>query len=141
MPESFHVRILTPMREVADIDAVYLNATATDGKLGVMARHAPLLTRLDIGTMVITEPGGVRRHFATVGGVLRVTERGVFVLVEAAEEADEIDIERARNALERARRRLRERRSDPSIDVSRAELALARAINRLRVAGASTPRA
>ncbi|MEA3400194.1 MAG: ATP synthase F1 subunit epsilon [Armatimonadota bacterium] len=133
MPEAFNVRILTPMGEVADATAVYVRARATDGLVGVMARHAPMLTRLGIGPIVITEPGGDRRHFATVGGVLWVRRDGVVALVEAAEEAAEIDVERARRALERAQTRLREaRRGD--IDVARAELALSRARNRLRVA-------
>ena len=56
------------------------------------------------------------------------------VLADAAEEADGIDVERARSALERARERLRRPGAAPDVDSLRAELALARALNRLEVA-------
>lgn len=132
MPDSFPVRILTPLGEAARANAIYLRAPATDGLLGVMAGHAPMVAALTVGAVRLTEPGGAERWFAATSGVLRVTRREVLLLVEAAEEADAIDVERARLALERAQHRLRGRTT--GIDVSRAELALARALNRLRVA-------
>lgn len=132
MPDSFPVRILTPMGEVARMSAIYLRAPASDGLLGVMAAHAPMVALLAVGPVRVTEPGGAERWFAATGGVLRVTRRETLLLVEAAEEAAAIDVERARLALERAQHRLRGRPA--GVDMSRAELALARALNRLRVA-------
>lgn len=132
MPESFPVRILTPMGEVARTRAVYLRVPARDGLLGVMAAHAPMVALLAVGPVRVTEPGGAERWFAATGGVLRVTPSETLLLVEAAEEAAAIDVERARLALERAQHRLRGRPA--GVDISRAELALARALNRLRVA-------
>lgn len=132
MPKSFPVRILTPLGEVARMAATYLRVPTADGLLGIMAGHAPLVAQIAIGPVRLTEPEGNNRWFATTTGVLRVTREEALLLVEAAEEAAAIDVERARRALERAQYRLRRR--PPETDISRAELALARALNRLRVA-------
>lgn len=132
MASEFTLRVLTPMGEVLTTQARALRVTAWDGQTGVLARHAPMLTKLEIGVAVVTEAGGQKRWLATVGGVMRVKREEVLVLVTAAEEAAEIDVERAQKALERARQRLAARRGE--VDISRAELALARAANRLRVA-------
>lgn len=129
---TFAVRILTPMGEVLATEAVYVRAPAREGLLGVMAGHAPMVARLEIGDVVVTEPSGARRHVATVEGVLQVEDDEVLMLAEAAEEAEEIDVERARRALRRAHERL-ERPDSEDIDLMRAELALSRARNRLRV--------
>ncbi len=138
MPRSFPVRVLTPMGQVLATRATGLRVSAADGFVGVMAHHAPMVTELAIGSLVVTESEGERRHFAIVGGVMRVKRDEVLLLVEAAEEAEEIDVERARRALERARERLVH--GDPAVsDISRAELALARARNRLRVAERGRP--
>lgn len=120
------------MGEALNARAVALRAEAWEGQLGVLAMHAPMLATLRIGAAVVTQPGGEKRWLATAGGVLHVKESEVVMLVEAAEEAEEIDIERAQRALERAEHRLAGR--DGETDISRAELALARAANRLRVA-------
>ena len=108
MAGTFALRVLTPMGEVLSTRAKSLQISAYDGLVGVLARHAPMVTELDLG------------------------RAEVVVLTEAAEEAAEIDIERAQHALERARQRLSAR--ERGVDVSRAELAFARALNRLRVA-------
>ncbi len=138
MPAALGVRILTPMGEVLDTRAMYLRVTAWNGLLGVMAGHAPMVAQLTIGALRLTGSGGDVRHFATTGGVLRVTRTSALVLVDAAEEADEIDVERAREALARAQHRLAEATA-VSVDVARAELALARALNRLQVADQARP--
>jgi len=138
MPAALGVRILTPMGEVLDARAMYLRVTAWNGLLGVMAGHAPMVAQLTIGALRLTGSGGDVRYFATTGGVLRVTRRGALVLVDAAEEADEIDVERAHRALARARHRLAEATAEP-VDVARAELALTRADNRLWVAEQARP--
>lgn len=132
MPKSFPVRILTPLGEVARVAATYLRVPAADGLLGVMAGHAPMVAQIAIGPVRVTEPEGNNRWFATTTGVLRVTREEALLLVEAAEEAATIDVERARRALERAQYRLRHQ--PPGADIRRAELALARALNRLQVA-------
>jgi F-type H+-transporting ATPase subunit epsilon len=129
---EFKLRVLTPMGETLSTDVVSLRVNAWDGQLGVLAGHAPMVARLRIGAVVITEPDGEKRWVATVGGLLRVKQDEVVLMVEAAEEAEEIDVERAERALERAQHRLETRQEET--DLTRAELALARATNRLKVA-------
>ncbi|NLO07895.1 MAG: ATP synthase F1 subunit epsilon [candidate division WS1 bacterium] len=132
MAGTFALRVLTPMGEVLSTRAKSLQISAYDGLVGVLARHAPMVTELDLGRAEVVEEDGDRRFIAIVGGVMHVRPDEVVVLTEAAEEAAEIDIERAQHALERARQRLSAR--ERGVDVSRAELAFARALNRLRVA-------
>jgi F-type H+-transporting ATPase subunit epsilon len=129
---EFKLRVLTPMGETLSTDVISLRVNAWDGQLGVLAEHAPMVARLRIGAAVITEPDGEKRWVATVGGLLRVKQDEVVLMVEAAEEAEEIDVERAERALERAQHRLDTRQEET--DITRAELALARATNRLKVA-------
>ncbi|MBD3292381.1 MAG: ATP synthase F1 subunit epsilon [Armatimonadia bacterium] len=130
--DDFSLRILTPMGEALEARAIALRVSAWDGQLGVLAHHAPMVAQLAIGPAVVTEPDGEKRWFAAANGVLRVTGDEVLLLVQAAEEAEEIDVERAQEALERAEHRLATR--EDATDISRAELALARAANRLKVA-------
>jgi len=133
MPDGFRVRMLTPMGEVLDATVSYVRAPASDGLFGIMAGHAPMVADLAVGATRVTDTDDATRYFATTNGVVRVTDDEVLVLVEAAEEADQIDIDRAHRAFERAQHRLAST-SDAGVDISRAELALARALNRLRVA-------
>jgi F-type H+-transporting ATPase subunit epsilon len=129
---DFRLRVITPMGEVLDTRAVAIRVPAWDGQLGVLAHHAAMIARLRIGSVVVTEPGGEKRWLATVQGMIRVNEDDVVLLVNAAEEAEDIDVERAERALERAEHRLAARGDET--DLSRAELALARATTRLKVA-------
>lgn len=129
---EFRLRVLTPMGEVLDTHVTALRVTAWDGQLGIMARHAPMVARLRIGSAVVTLPEGERRWLATIEGILRVKSDEVVMLVDAAEEAEKIDVARAQRALERAEQRVAAR--EDQVDVARAELAMARAAARLQVA-------
>lgn len=134
MARSLPLRIATPEQLLLEEQVIGLRAPAVEGQLGVLAGHAPMIAELTIGELVVRPQSGQVRHFATTGGLLRVERDGVTVLADAAEEAEEIDVERARAALERAQQRLRRRQARPAMDALRAELALARALNRLRIA-------
>jgi F-type H+-transporting ATPase subunit epsilon len=123
MARTFKLQIATPERVVAEEEVVALVAPAFDGYLGVMARHAPMVAELDIGAMRVTRPDGRRELLAVSGGLLSVADNVALVLVEAAEAAAEIDVERAQAAAARE-----------GVDVDRARAAIARAANRVRVA-------
>jgi F-type H+-transporting ATPase subunit epsilon len=140
MARSLPLRIATPEQLLLEEQVLGLRASAVEGQLGVLAGHAPMIAELTIGELVVRPQSGEPRHFATTGGVLRVERDGATVLADAAEEAERIDVERARAALERAQQRLRGPRATPGMDLLRAELALARALNRLRVATRLGPR-
>jgi F-type H+-transporting ATPase subunit epsilon len=80
------------------------------------------------------EAEGKKEYMAVVDGFAEVSEDRVSILVDAAEKAMEIDIERAKNAMERARERLARERGVEDVDFTRAEAALKRAMIRLKVA-------
>lgn len=134
MARPFPLTIATPLGRLFEGEAEAVRVTAADGQLGVMAGHAPMVSELVIGEVVVTQPSGEKRYFAATGGVLRVEREGVSIVSERAEPAEGIDVDRARRALQRAQERLTADRGARDTDVVRAELALARALNRLRVA-------
>jgi F-type H+-transporting ATPase subunit epsilon len=131
MPPLYDLTILAPDRRLLEGRVAGLVAPGWDGYFGVLARHAPMVAELSTGELAVVNEQGERRFWAVSAGVLEVGWDRVTVLADAAEAAQEIDVERARAAAERARGRLRSHR--PDVDTVRAEAALRRALNRLRV--------
>jgi F-type H+-transporting ATPase subunit epsilon len=104
-----------------------------EGCLGILPGHAPLMTELGIGELFYRNANANRTgSLAVIRGFAEVTAARVTVLAEIAERAEEIDVERARAALERARKRLAA--PDANIDWDRAAVALQRALIRIQVA-------
>ena len=125
---TLHVELVSVERLLWSGDATMVIARTTEGELGVLPGHAPLLGELAPGGIVrIQQEGGEELVFAVHGGFLSVTEDGVSVLDELAERSDEIDIGRAQQALERAR--------GAGEDDDDAAAAAGRALSRLRAAG------
>ncbi len=127
-----NIEITTPERKWVFDRAVSCSAPGVKGGFQVLYNHAPLLSQLEIGEIKIQLDDGSISYFATSGGFLEVLNNKVSLLLETCERADEIDLERAQRAAERARERLKQR--DPNIDFARARAALQRAINRMKVA-------
>ena len=125
---TLHVELVSVERLLWSGDATMVIARTTEGELGVLSGHAPLLGELAPGGIVrIQQEGGEELVFAVHGGFLSVTEDGVSVLAELAERSDEIDVGRAQQALERAR--------SAGADDDEAAASASRAISRLRAAG------
>lgn len=114
-----------------DVDMVI--APGIDGELGILPRHAPLMTALKVGELVIKRAGQPDLYLAIGGGFMEVRPDRITVLADSAEQSDEIDTARAEAARERAEQLLRER--PPGIDLRAVESALRRSQLRLRVAG------
>lgn len=132
MDKTFLLEIVTPVRKVFSGQVLSLVAPGEEGYFGVLPRHAALLSSLAVGHLKVETPEKTR-HFAISGGFAEVLGgNGVRILAETAEEASEIDIERAKQALSRAEERLRQNRKD--VDRERAQRAFARASNRLKIA-------
>lgn len=131
---TFHLDIVTPEKTVYSGEIVHFQAPGVDGSFGVLARHQPMLSALGIGRVGFREADGTERVLALGGGFANVSTDGATILAEAAEFGDEIDIERARAARDRAQDRLNNR--TPDVDANRAQAALTRALWRLRVSGA-----
>jgi F-type H+-transporting ATPase subunit epsilon len=125
-----HVELVSVERLLWSGDATMVIARTTEGELGVLAGHAPLLGELAAGGSVrIQQEGREELSFAVHGGFLSVTEDGVSILAETAERSDEIDVARAQQALERAR--------SAGEDDDEAAAAASRALSRLRATGQS----
>ena len=105
---------------------------AMDGEFGVLAGHEPVVIAITAGELRYTA-GGETVALAVGEGFMEVTELEVYVLVDFAEKADEIDVIRAEAAAKRAQERIQAQKDARS--VAHAEAALARAIARLRVGG------
>lgn len=131
--KEIHVEVITPAEEAYSGDVMAITIPGTIGSFQVLYNHAPLISSFEIGKIKIKENENTEKIYATSGGTVEVKDNKVLVLAESFESPDEIDIERARNAKERAEERLTiEKRRE--FDVDRAELALKRAINRLKIA-------
>ena len=127
--------VVSPEREVLredDIDMVV--APGIDGELGLMPRHAPLVTQLQAGTLRYRS-GGDERYLTILGGFLQVMQDTVTVLADGSERSDEIDLERAERARAEALRELEAARAGgDDAPVIRARLSLLRALARIRTA-------
>lgn len=130
--DRLSLEVITPERVVLTATAASVVVPGALGYLGILPGHAPLVTSLVPGVVTYREEGEEKR-LAVSGGFLEVVDDRVILLADTAEKAEEIDVERARRAKERAERRLKER--PPGVDVARAEIALRRAIARLKAAG------
>ncbi len=135
LDRPFALEILTPEKTVFNAQALSVSAPGVQGGFQVLVDHAPLLSNLEEGRVIVRGLDGTMLTYATSGGFLEVRDNRVRVLLDTAERTDEIDVDRARAARERAERRLRERAAE--VDIPRAEAALRRALNRLRTANAS----
>jgi F-type H+-transporting ATPase subunit epsilon len=131
--DALMLEVVTPQRRILKEKVESVVAPGTEGYLGVLPRHAPLLTTLKPGVFYYCKVGGEKEQMAVSGGFMEVGPDKIIVLADAAEHSWEIDTGRARESGERAKKRLQERSS--GLDVARAELALARSMTRLKVVG------
>ncbi len=123
--------IVTAERIVYSDDVDVVIAPGIEGQLGILPSHAPLLTMLKPGELVVRKEGEETAIFVS-GGFLEVMQNRVTVLADVAERAEEIDIARAEEAKRRAEEGLRFR--PPEMDLAAAEAALRRAMVRLKIA-------
>lgn len=124
-----HLKIITHERVVFDENVDSISTRGVDGEFGILKGHIPVMAALDIGVTRITQGSNVK-NFTTMGGVFQYKDDEAIILTNTAESGDEIDVTRARAAMERAKARLAEKQA--SNDAKRAEAALARAMARLK---------
>ncbi len=152
MATAFHVALVTPERSLFDGDAEEVSMRTEIGEIAFLARHEDFIGASGVTAVRITIAGaesdseaGVVRA-AVDGGTVHVFEEGLVILAPVAELSDEIDVERARRAAERAEQRLAslgERRADAGggegenadVEIAAAESALCRARARLEASG------
>jgi len=128
---TFRLEIVTAERMVFADDVNEVVAWGTEGQLGILPHHAPLMTMLQPGDLLIKRDNE-EEYLAITGGFLEVRPDKVIILADACERAEEIDVARAEAAKRRAEATLKERPSE--VDTAAAEAALRRSLARLKVA-------
>ncbi len=124
-----HLKIITHERVVFDEDVDEIYTKSTDGEFGILKGHIPVMAALDIGVTKVIQNGD-EKFFTTMGGVFQFKNEEALILTTTAERGEEIDVTRAKEALERAQARLEDKNAE--IDAKRAEAAIARAMARLK---------
>ena len=123
------LKIITQERVVFDEEVDSIFSKGIDGEFGILKGHIPMMTALDIG-VTRAYIGEEEKKFTTMGGILQFKDDECLILTTLAEPGEEIDEARAREALERAKRKLRN--AEARMDAKRAEAAIARAEARLK---------
>ena len=128
------LRIVTPEGEKCLVQVDSVNIPGELGEMGVLPGHTALMSTVEVGKLRYTGADG-EVVMAINRGFVEVLDDVVTVLTETCESGDDIDAERANEALSRARKRLLDAQASSNVDVARAEYALQRALTRLRAAG------
>jgi len=128
--KTLTVSVVTPDGPVLEDQFDMVSCKAESGELGILPNHIPLVAPLSISAVRLKRESKVEK-LAITGGFLEVRPDKVTILAQSAEKPENIDIQRAREAKQRAESRLQAQQDH--IDFHRAELALKRAMNRLDV--------
>lgn len=126
---TLKLEIITAERQAYSDEVDIVIAPGIEGQLGILPNHAPLMTMLQPGELVVRK-NGVETFLAVSGGFLEVFQNKVIILADTAERAEEIDISRAEAARQQAHQRIETRAGDLTV----AEAALRRALARIKVA-------
>jgi F-type H+-transporting ATPase subunit epsilon len=130
----FRLSIVTPEQVFLEEDIKSLVVPGTEGYLGVLSNHAPLITALKPGRIEYRDATDTVQILAVSGGFLEVSNNIATLLADTVERADDIDIDRARQAYEREKKRLISAGSEETdIDLPSVKAALERAKNRIKV--------
>ncbi|SMP52397.1 ATP synthase F1 subunit epsilon [Anoxynatronum buryatiense] len=129
MAAKLHLEIVSPDRVFLDEEVDMAVVRTASGDVGLMNEHIPMVAPVAVGRIKIVQEGKVREA-ACADGVLKIRGDHALVITEAVEWIEEIDIQRARKARERAEERLKAK-SD-QVDIDRAKAALTKALNRIQ---------
>ena len=132
------LEIITAGRQVFSDEVDMVVAPGIDGQLGILPRHAPLMTMLKPGALTVRKAGEEDMYVAVSGGFMEVLGNRVSILADACERSDEIDEERAQQAVQRAQERLANRSED--MELERAMASLRRAQVRVDLVRRRRPR-
>ena len=130
--KTFELQVITPDRVFYKGDVEMVEMNTREGAIGVYKKHVPTTCILNPGILTIHLPDGEKRKAALHGGFAEILKDRITVLAEAAEWPEEIDVDRAEQAKERAEKRIQAHQE--GVDVTRAEMALRRALTRIKAA-------
>ena len=128
--KEMSLRIITPERVFYEGTAQMVEFNTTEGEIGVLPGHIPMTVIVAPGVLRIHEESGIREA-ALHAGFAEILPDSFNILAETVEWKDEIDEERAKAAMERAKKRLESKTDIDDLERSRAETALQRAITRI----------
>ncbi|MCB0832303.1 MAG: F0F1 ATP synthase subunit epsilon [Bacteroidetes bacterium] len=129
--KTFKVEVITPQKVVFNGEVIGFFAPGVLGSFEILKNHTAFITSMKIGELCLRHPDGYDEYYATSGGFVDVHENKVLVLAETCERAADIDVNRAKAAHDKARKKLEER---SNYDLDQVTQALLRATNRLRIA-------
>lgn len=124
------VKIITPTGLYKECEAVQINACSVEGEFGLLPNHMPMVAMLKISKLEIISDNETH-EYAIAGGLFQFSNNEVRILTDSIEGEEEIDLERAKKAKERAEKRLANKESEANM--RRAEVSLEKAINRIRL--------
>jgi len=130
---TLYLEVVTPEKVLVSQEVDMVMAPGSEGEFGILPEHINFLSGIVPGA-VRFDSGNTIEYMSVTMGFAEVSENRVSILVDSAEKAHDIDIERAQNAMDRARERLVLDRGTENIDFIRAEAALTRAVSRIKVA-------
>jgi len=125
-----NVKFVTPEGIYKEVKSSILNVTSTDGQRGILPNHMPTVLMLTISRLETIEDGN-KKEYSIGGGMLYFENNVATILIDSIESKEDIDLDRALKAKERAEGYIKS--NDSNIDLKRAQLALARALNRINV--------
>jgi F-type H+-transporting ATPase subunit epsilon len=135
---QIHLEVVTPAGPVVSEDVDIVTAPGVDGEFGVLANHAPFLSTIKTGALIYKKDKQ-EKYLMVSGGFAEVSNNKVTFLVESAEYGNDIDVDRALRAKERAEKRLAQAQAHTEdINRIRAEASLQRAIARISAAERTT---
>ena len=137
MAGNIHLEVVTPEKIVVSEEVQIVASPGSLGEFGVLSGHTPFLTTLNTGIMHYTDLNEKEYYVFVSAGFAEALPDKVTVLAESAERRSDVDLERAKAAMERAEKRLAEERSREDIDFARSRASLERATVRIRLVGLS----
>ncbi len=132
MAGTIRLEVVTPEKAIVSEDVQIVMAPGSLGEFGVLPGHTPFLTSLKVGTLRYKDTGGNEECVFISGGFAEALPNKVTVLAESAEKTCDINLDRARASLERAKKRL-SGEGEPGTDVVRAKASMDRAMYRIHL--------
>ncbi len=131
LASTFELEIITPDKVFYKGPVEMAVVRTVSGDVGIEKEHMSMVSPLAVGIVKIIEKKGQMKEAACAKGFVQVKQDKTTILTDAAEFADEIDVDRAQKAADRAEERLNKK--NPDVDIIRAQIALDKALNRLRI--------